>query len=162
MAWTMRHSGRSVGVLATLLLFGVFTLSAAALTVVGAQVYQSILEDTQQNNNQRASSAYLMNRLRSAGGSVTIQQKDGGNSILVMEEKIGGERYLTRVYLHEGYLTESFLPASLAFDPDGGEQIVEATAFQIEQEGNLFRCQVACGGETYTFSVKSRGEGAFS
>lgn len=157
MAWTTEHSGRSIGTLATLLLFGIFTLSAAALTVVGAQVYQAILEDTRQNNNQRASCAYLMNRLRSVNGPISIEQYQGG-SMLVMEEEISGEQYLTRVYLHEGYLTESFLPAVFEFDPDNGEQIIEASDFQLKQEGALFQCQVKCGEEVYSFSVKSRGE----
>lgn len=142
--------------LATLLLFGVFTLSAASLTVVGAQIYGRISAASQQSNDLRASCSYLTNKVRSCGGEMSIQPGPGEGDMLILSEEIGGEAYYTRIYLNNGFLTESFLPASIPFDPDNGEELVEAASFNAIEEAGLFQFSVETSeGTARSFSVRS-------
>ena len=155
---TIFGSGRRSGTLASLLLLGLFALSGIFLTLIGAQVYVSVREDVQRDHALQSSCSYLTSRVHGCAGTISASETEGVGDVLMLEEEMGGDLYLTRIYLWDGNLSESFLPASAEFDPDSGEKLVEAAGFSVSEDGALLRFEVTFSGQdghdTWSFSAR--------
>ncbi|MBQ4051629.1 MAG: DUF4860 domain-containing protein [Oscillospiraceae bacterium] len=150
------------GMLAAVLLTAVFIFSAAALTAAGARAYLAIQRDIGRTDALRASCAYLTGKVRSCQGEATVTEDVGVGTVLCLSEELAGEKYLTRIYLLNGMLTENFQPENTPFDPDSGEPLTALVAFDAEKENGLVRFCVTLreedGGSREEFSVRA-GEG---
>ncbi len=153
---------RTGGTLAALLLTAVFIFSAAALAASGARAYLAIQRDIARTDALRASCAYLTGKVRSCQGEAAVTKDDRVGTVLCLAEELAEEKYLTRIYLLDGMLTENFQPEEAPFDPESGEPLTGLVSFDARKEGGLLHFSVTLreedGGGTEAFSVRT-GEG---
>lgn len=123
-----------------LLLTGVFAVCLMIVLLTGANTYQRLTERGQESYNRRTCVQYIATKVRqndSAGNVYTEQFGDG--DALVLEENINGGAYLTRVYMHDGYLTELFSEKSAKLSPRDGERIMKISDFNITSDGGMLK-----------------------
>jgi len=103
----MRQKHSSIGVLLSVLLGLTFALCALFVTLFGADVYASVLDDSSQNDITRTATLYIANKVRQhdADDSISIRSIEG-NVALVLEQQVEGETILTYLYLYDGELNE--------------------------------------------------------
>lgn len=128
-----------VDILFVLALFGLFAVSALMLVTIGANVYQSTVEDMDQNYDARVVSTYLAEKLRQCDmlledqSSVAISEFEGSPA-LVLSQEMGGELYDTYLYYHDGYLKELLLKhgSDMGGDSRGaGQEIIALRDFSL-------------------------------
>ena len=64
---------------------------------------------------------------------------------LVLSEDIEGEIYETRIYLYNGYLMESFVPAESPFNEEYGFEIIPLDSFAVKRESNVIEIELSSG-----------------
>lgn len=119
-------------------LLGVFAVLATMMVLLSAQLYRGIVDQTDQHSAERILSSYVANVVRSGdeSGMVEIDTRDGID-MLVLGMDVDGERYETLIYCYEGTLRELFTSAEQEFEPDYGEIICNAQAFQPVMQNGL-------------------------
>lgn len=131
----MEHkTSRTTGLLA-LLVFLLFALCLLLVLLTGAGVYRGLVRRGEESYAARTTVQYIATRVRQAG-DVAVEEF-GGCKALVFPETIDGERYLTRVYCHEGWLMELFSTGTAELSPEDGERVLEAEDLLVQLEGNL-------------------------
>jgi len=140
------------------LLLGIFAVFSTLLVLLGAQLYRGIVDQGAQNNARRVLYSYVMNAVRGndASGSVRLAEYDGMD-MLVFCMDAGEEAYETRIYCHDGALRELFASVDSEFEPDYGEVICPAQAFEARLQGNLLEMRITdAQGESGTVHVALR------
>jgi hypothetical protein len=96
--------------------------------------------------NARVAMNYLTMHIRRADaeGSVRIDNSPAG-ACLVLNEDIEGDGYETRIYLYNGYLHESFVPAETPFSEEYGFEIIPLDSFVIKRENNMLELELSSG-----------------
>lgn len=132
---TQKHSISQVFVF---LLLGVFAVFSTLMVLLGAQMYRGTVEQTEQNSERRVMINYVKNVVRSNDGEnmVRIDHRNGIDR-LVFAYDFDGDMYETMVYCYEGELRELFVRADQEFEPEYGESICRAQAFEPELEDGL-------------------------
>ena len=121
--------------LLALLVFLLFALCLLLVLLTGAGVYRGLVRRGEERYAARTTVQYIATRVRQAG-DVAVEEF-GGCKALVFPETIDGERYLTRVYCHEGWLMELFSTGTAELSPEDGERVLEAEDLLVQLEGNL-------------------------
>ncbi len=152
----------SVSGLFAFALIGVFALFALAIVVSGVRSYRGMGGASRLASQQRIALGYVSGKLRALGDrdSVTIRE-ERGLKILVLAEEEAGTVYETRIFHDGASLREQFCEASLEFDPDGAEPIVELPGFSFERTGALITLSVRLndGTQARTCVALRAGEG---
>ena len=148
-----RFGLRAASGLSLFLIVAVFALMALLTVVLGAGVYRSVVSRAETNHDARTAVAYITGKLRASTGSVSLEQTEVGDDMLVLTEEIGGTDYETRIYAHGGTLYEVFAAAGIDFAPEQGQPIAELEAFSASAEDDMLRLTVRAGGEDYTAHV---------
>jgi hypothetical protein len=145
-----------VGVVFTLLLLGVFALSAVFVATLGAEVYRSVTAKMQANFDTRTSLVYLAEKVRQSGGGFGVRDLDG-RSALVMREEYGGETYETWIYVSDGTLFETTVGSGVSVKPGGGQAIMALRSMDFEIDGALVRVtSVNDAGDEETLTLNGR------
>ena len=124
----MNRKGHPQGVfiIALYLVFAIFTL---ALTAVSASVYENITSGMEENHSVRTALSYISTKMRQAD-DITVN-----NGVLEIAE----EDCISRIYFHNGYITEHYGEADMEFEADYGEGLIPADSFEItEQNGSIY------------------------
>jgi len=126
-----------------LFLFGASTYS---LVAAGFGSFNRMNESQDECLNTRVAMNYLSTHIRRSDveGSVRIDNSPFG-ACLVLSEDIEGERYETRIYLHNGHLEESFVSADMPFDEGYGAEIIPLDSFSIKREKNMIEIEISSG-----------------
>lgn len=149
--------------LTALILFGVFAVCILSVLLAGAEAYRRLTERDREAYAERTCAQYLAMRVRQApsGGAVTVSEADG-TDVLGITEEIGGERYVTRVFCHDGWIRELFSAENAEFSPADGEKVMEAEALKLGLSDGLLTAEITdTGGEKTLLKLSLRGEGAF-
>ena len=119
-------------------LLGLFAIMSTLLVLLGAQMYRGTVEHTARNNNDRIMSAYVRSMVRAGDmeKGVVLEDYDGVKTI-ALRETLDDEEYVTWLYLYEGELFELFTDAETEFDPEMGDAICAAQAFEPELSDGL-------------------------
>lgn len=146
-----------------LLLTGVFAVCLMVVLLTGANTYQRLTERGKESYDRRTCVQYIATKVRqndSADGVYTEHFGDG--DALVLEENINGRTYLTRVYMHDGYLTELFSEKSAELSPRDGERIMKINAFNITHDGGMLKifCTDERGKDSSLSLLLRSGKGA--
>ena len=126
-----------------LLLFCLFAVSSLILVLIGANVYRSIVDKMDANNEIRSSLSYVSNKVRSADSHDVSIQSLGGQQTLVIESEFDSEKYNTYIYLYNGYLMELFTKADNDFKAGAGDKITPITAFTITKTESELSLEVS-------------------
>jgi len=132
----------------TLLLLAVFALCLLMVLLTGAGVYQRTVERDQIGYEERTLRQYLASRVRQTDcidavmvSSFTYEE---GEDTLSFVQDFDGEVYLTRVYVHDGYLRELFCAQEDEFLPEDGEKVLaaESVSFSLDEERRLLTAEL--------------------
>ena len=127
-----------------LLLFGVFAVCLMVVLLTGADSYQRLTERDQAASDSRTCAQYLATRVRQADEDQAVAvEQFGGSDALCFRQSIVGEEYVTRIYVHDGWLMELFSPAWAELEPADGERIMSARSLEAEEQDGLLRLSVA-------------------
>jgi uncharacterized protein YpmB len=150
-----------INVMFTLLLLGVFALSALFVAVLGAQVYQSSAEKMQANFDTRTSLVYIAEKVRQSTGTGFDVRETGGASAFVITEKYDdGKTYETWIYVSDGKLMEATVEAGGEVAPGNGQAIMDMKAMDFELDGDLVRITSVNGAGDEESLTLSRRSGA--
>ncbi|MGI6153635.1 MAG: DUF4860 domain-containing protein [Christensenellaceae bacterium] len=104
----------------------IFAVCALLMTAGGLRVYSGVVKSSGQVFSMRTGISYITMKLRQAAGEEQIAV---GENRLVIEQEIDGKPYETHIYLEDGQLKESFVPAGMK--AGSGTPIVDAAGFTI-------------------------------
>lgn len=141
-------SGTIVGILLPLGLICLFAFCSLALALMGGRAYKSIQANIDSGYGTTVAASYLRTKLsqNNLPGSIRLTQENGVE-VLSLSTTQNESSYLTRIYMHEGQLKESFLPEGSAFQPAGGVPIamVNECTFALDEETKLFTANMRNG-----------------
>ena len=130
-----------MGSVLTLLLFAVFALCMLLVLLTGAGVYQRLVERDRSAYEERTLRQYLTSRVHQCDriDSVRVYSFTGGtgSDTLFLTEKIEGEPYVTRIYVHDGYVRELFSSPYAELAPEDGEKVLEADCVVFSYDASL-------------------------
>ncbi|MBQ7919306.1 MAG: DUF4860 domain-containing protein [Lachnospiraceae bacterium] len=125
-----------VDVLFVLALFGVFTLSALVLVILGANIYKQTVSHMTNNYDSRMACSYFAEKIRQNDLASSVELGElYDTEALVFSQEINGETYATYLYYHEGYLKELFIKkgSNIGDDPlAAGNPIMELEYLDME------------------------------
>lgn len=130
-----RHS-HGIFLLVLYLTFAIFTL---ALTVTAASVYENISSGMEENHSVRTALSYISTKMRQAddvkieNGQITIAEDD----------------CVSRIYYHDGSLTEYFGEADAEFEAEYGDEIITADSFEAKEENGDIYIEIGINGRVY-------------
>lgn len=134
------HSIQTVFVLS---IFCLFTVLSLFLVLIGANVYRSIVSQTQSNSETRTLLSYVSNKVHSAGAGEVSLQTVSGVPALVLSSAYNGQEYRTYIYEYNGAVMEQFTRASNRFTPGQGDKITSVSKFSMSQSGQELRLTAA-------------------
>ena len=133
----MKERGSAANGMLVFLIYGMFSLFALFLVVIGARVYRELTVSSEENTQWRAAFSYVANKVRMNGGtagSVSVEERDG-IAVLSLRQSYEEAEYETVIYYYDGALREYFAAAGQDFMPEAGERIARAADFRIEENG---------------------------
>ena len=124
----------SMDIFFVLCIFLICAMSLLGMLFVGARTQQKINQSTEANFYMRTSLLYISNKAKffQEAGSISVSEFNGG-SALFFEEEIDEVKYITKVYMHEGYLMELFTEANSDIEADVGTIITNISFFEAKQ-----------------------------
>ncbi|MDP3448486.1 MAG: DUF4860 domain-containing protein [Eubacteriales bacterium] len=136
-------------------LLAAFALLSLIVVVVGARSYRMINASAERAFVSRTGMSYLIGKVRGADAAGMIDlRNENGIRVLTLGQEFDGERYNTYIYCDKAQVREYFARASLAFSPDYGEPIFEASSLSVAIEDGLFNIEIVdAGGETHTATL---------
>ena len=141
----------------TLLIFCAFSIAVLMVLIFGARVYEDIIAQNQDSENQRITVAYIEAKIRHNDTLDNIYvdsfkgyTEETAIDTLYLEEDYGTHTYHTMIYLADGWVRELYCEKGLNFNPDDGSKIVEAEAlnFIIDPQSGLL--SITCTDKTGT------------
>ena len=136
-------------------LLAAFALLSLIVVIVGARSYRMINAIAEEAFVSRTGMSYLVGKVRASdeAGQLQIREEDGMN-VLELGQLIDGERYSTYIYCQQNEVREYFARADLAFSPEYGEKIFEASGLNLSLSDGLLTIEiVGVGGNAYTSSL---------
>ena len=126
-----------------LALFGAFAITALFVVLFGAQVYKSTVSNMNTNFEKRTAMSYLTEKIRShdyTGGAdvanLSSLRTDGDHSVLKLYQDVGDKRYVTYLFVDEGYLKEFTADESYDFNSKAGTKILAIKDFSVRKESD--------------------------
>ena len=157
-----KRRGRSiVDMLFILALFAVFMISALFIVLFGAKIYQRIIADSDTNYISRTSIAYISEKIHQHDERDGVSVSYNNNApVLRLSETYGDSMYYTYLYEQNSVLKEITCPAEYEPVFSAGQQILEITSFNVEeQNGNLYRFEITdVDGNEINFYVSVNSE----
>ena len=124
-----------VDILFVLALFGVFTLSALVLVILGANIYRQTVSYMSANYESRTACSYLAEKVRQNDmyDSVTLESFEGTDALALSRTSLD---MVTYIYFYDGSLREQTMRrgANIGSDPLGsGTAIMALEDFQFQR-----------------------------
>lgn len=125
------------------LLLAVFAMLSTLMVLLSAQLYRGTVAQTERTGDKRVLSSYITNVVRGNDGAGMVHVDErAGVRMLVFDWEDSGEHYETMVYCHDGYLRELFADVRQEFDPEYGEEICAARAFEPALQDGLLEIRL--------------------
>ncbi|MCR5687411.1 MAG: DUF4860 domain-containing protein [Lachnospiraceae bacterium] len=121
-----------------LALFGAFAITALFVVLFGARIYRSTVSNMSTNYEKRTALSYVTEKLRSHdhSGGVDVASDGAGNSVLELYQEYSGKKYVTYLFVADGYLKEFTAEESYDFNYGAGTEILEVSDFSVEKESD--------------------------
>ncbi|MCR5591036.1 MAG: DUF4860 domain-containing protein [Lachnospiraceae bacterium] len=121
-----------------LALFGAFAITALFVVLFGAQIYKSTVSNMSTNYEKRTALSYVTEKMRShdSTGGAEVVDIGGGRSALKLYQESDGKKYVTYLFVVDGYLTEFTADESYDFKFDAGTKILAVSDFSVEKESS--------------------------
>ena len=129
---------RRVDTVFVLMIFFVFALSVFLVLMLSGSTYQNMNEIAQEGQNERIVLSYVRTKIRNVD-SVSVGAFNG-SSALILEEQFNGRKFITLIYLYDGWVHELFHEQGADFSPADGIPILRTDSLSFEDaENNLIR-----------------------
>ena len=118
-------------------LFFIFFCSSVILLLFSANVYESVVEDSNKNFDTGTSLAYVTEKIRQndSDGNIKISKFDGFEA-LEIKEMHNDKTYITYIYEMNGVLKEIFLQEGVPANAKAGTTIMNIKDFSMKDKGN--------------------------
>ena len=145
-----------------LALFGAFAITALFVVLFGSRVYKTTVSNMNTNYEKRTAMSYLTEKIRSHDytGGVDVSDVSAGNgsgdhTVLKLYQTEGDRRYVTYLFLADGYLREYTADEKYDFDYSSGADILAVDDFSVKKESDsLYRFNITdTNGEKTEFFV---------
>ncbi len=145
-----------------LALFGAFAITALFVVLFGSRIYKTTVSNMNTNYEKRTAMSYLTEKIRSHDytGGVDVSDIDGTgdsdvHSVLKLYQNEGERRYVTYLFLADGYLKEFTADENYDFDYSSGTNILAIDDFSVSrQTDGLYRFNITdTNGEKTEFFV---------
>lgn len=144
-------SGIVAGVLLPMGLVCLFAFCSLALALMGGRAYKQIQGGIDDSFGSVVAASYLRTKLaqNNTAGQVSLRG-EGAHQVLVLRQESGEQVYETRIFVAEGTLKETHVPADAAFTPEAGLDIAKVAAckFSIAADG-LFTAEITSEGQDH-------------
>lgn len=125
------------------LLLGIFAVFGTVMVLLGVKAYRSTDRQSNQHNEYRILSSYVRSMSRTEDGYGEFRVEEAGRvQTLTIEESVGTDSYVTRIYVSDGMLREWFANSDYEFIPEHGTPIFQAKDFKAEIDGQLLKASV--------------------
>ena len=136
-----------------LALFGAFAITALFVVLFGARVYRTTVSNMNTNFEKRTAMSYVTEKVRSHDhtGGVEVSDVEGTSdgdehTALKLYQEMGDKRYITYLYVADGYLKEFTAEEGYDFNYDAGTDILAVEDFSVRKESDSM----------YHFSIKAK------
>ncbi len=162
MNFAKRKNKSVVDFLFILALFGAFAITALFVVLFGARIYKTTVSNMNTNYEKRTAMSYLAEKIRSHDYTNGVDVSDidkadaaDDHSVLELYQEMGGKKYVTYLFLKDGYLKEFTAEESYDFDYSKGTDILAINEFRVRKESDgLYRFNVTdTNGEKTEFFV---------
>lgn len=135
-----------------LVVFCVFAASVLVVLTLGASVYKGMSYRSHKGYDDRTGLSYIWAKVKNGEGSGEIYTSDfQGLSILCLEENSDGVKYITKIYLYDGWIRELTSEDGLEFSPEDGMPVIEANTLSFAQQENGLIKATANGRDLYIY-----------
>ncbi len=140
-----------------LALFGAFAITALFVVLFGARIYKSTVSNMNTNYEKRTAMSYVTEKIRSHdySGGAEVNDTSDENSVLKLYQNVGDKRFVTYLFVNDGYLKEFTADESYDFDYRTGTPILAINDFSVKKEsGSLYHFDITdTNGEKTEFFV---------
>lgn len=143
-----------------LAMFAFIVILSLILVVFGSNIYRSIEQARTADNVSRAGTAYIASRVAASDSADSLSRRQGPEGdMLVLTEIVNGQRYETRLYLHDGGLLEEYAVAGAALDYANATPIVDTEVFSFSYADNVLAVTTSAGTQYVALRTPQGGEG---
>ena len=154
----MGKKKHSINIIFTVLLLGVFALTAVFVAIMGVSVYSHNAEKLQANFDTRTSLVYLSEKIRTNPGGFSVREIEGGDA-LVLTEEVNGTFYESWIFVTNGRLCELTVIQGDTVLPATAQQIMDLTSFDaVLKDGGVEISVETLAGDRSTTFVYGRAE----
>ena len=153
----MGKKNHSINMMFTILLLGIFALTAIFVAVMGAKVYANSADKLRSNFDTRTSIVYLSEKIRtSAGDNYDVREVDG-NPALVLTEKIGEYVFESWIFVNNDRLCEITIMPGDTVLPGVAQQIMDLKSLDAQLiNGGIEITVVTIAGDTNSTFISGR------
>ena len=128
-----------------LALFGAFAITALFVVLFGARIYKSTVANMNTNYEKRTAMSYITEKIRShdytggvdvAGEDDEDDDDDDFGSVPKLYQEMGGRRYVTYLFVDDGYLKEFTAADDYDFNYKNGTPILAIDDFSVKKESD--------------------------
>lgn len=132
-------SNHPVAELASLMLFGLFTLFLLLMLLFSARIYQQTVKNTNAETTLGTAVSYISTKFRQHDMENGIFSNTlDGLPALCFRDTLNGQEYITYIYLDHGNLKELFTQSDSNANASAGTTIAELSDFQISENSPGF------------------------
>jgi len=141
----------------TILLLGIFALTAIFIAVMGANVYANSAEKLQANFDTRTSLVYLSEKIRTNPSDDYKVREVDGNTALVLTEKIGDTVFESWIFVANDRLCEVTIMQGDTVLPGVAQQIMDLRSLDVQKkDGGIEITVVTVAGDVNTTFISGR------
>jgi hypothetical protein len=155
----MGKKRHSVNAIFTIMLLGLFAITAISVALLGAQVYARTAENLQANFGTRTSIIYLSEKIRACQGEISVRDI-GEEKALVLDEETDGQVYESWIYILDDSLYEAVVRQGSLVLPSAGQKIMPLESFEMALDGDGVRISVETdSGQILSTFISRRADG---
>lgn len=141
----------------TVLLLGLFALTAIFVAVMGVKVYANSAEKMQANFDTRTSIVYLSEKIRTCPDDGFSVRELNGATALVLSEEVDGHNYESWLFVADGKLCECTVSEGGTILPGAAQHIMPLESFDAQLvSGGIELTVVTAAGDRDTTFISGR------
>lgn len=128
----MGKKKHSINMMFTVLLLGIFALTAIFVAVMGAKVYANSADKMHANFDTRTSIVYLSEKIRTCPADGFSVRELNGAKALVLSEDVGGTVYESWIFVTDEQLCETTVASGDTILPGAAQRIMPLKALDAQ------------------------------
>ena len=120
--------GQRLDTIFVLIIFCVFAMSVLMVLMLGASIYNEIVDTSREGDEPRTALSYIWTKVKNNDSVDVIRIGDfQGSSALFLDEVYGDTTYSTSIYHYNGWIYELFCEVGLEFDRESGTPVLKVS-----------------------------------